>query len=101
MNAAGHYFLNVADFPGSVNGMAAEHHPPRCTQRVGGSAPTKRRDAFFLMGVALEEMMHPADRGRPSLALHCLEKEPFEEGGLRPGGKVLPSLRMDRVASPP
>ena len=53
------------------------------------------------MDVTAEAKIHPAGRRRPSLTLYCLGKKLFEEGGLRPGGKVLPSHRMDRVASGP
>ena len=101
MNAAGHYILNVADFSGSVYGVAAEHFPPRCKKRPGGSAPAERRDALFLSEVTQKEMMRPPGRGRPPLSLNCFQKKPFAEEGLHPGGKILLSLRMDKVASRP
>ena len=101
MGAVGHYILNAADFPGSVNRMVAEHFRSRCTNLPGGSAPAKRCDARLLLEVTPEERTHPAGRGRPPLSLHCLERKPFEEEGLRPGGKVFPFLRVDRVASSP
>ena len=38
--------------------------------------------------------MRPAGKSGPSLILLRLDMKQFEPGGLRPGGEILPSLRL-------
>ena len=45
--------------------------------------------------------MHPAGRGGPSLILSCSETKQCAPGELHPGGKILPSLRLDGTAPEP
>ena len=60
-----------------------------------------RNDALFFMDVTPRAEMRPAGKSGPSLILSCLDMTQFEPGGLQPGGKILPSLRLDGTASEP
>ena len=99
MNAVGHYNLNAADFPDQACVQASGGCANCPGKRVERSTPTSRSDCFYLMDVTSEIKVHPAGRGRPSLTLSCLDTKLVIEGGLHPGGKIPPSLRMDGAKS--
>ena len=101
MNAVGRYILNVADFPDPTCVKASEGRINCHGKRVQNSTSTARSDCFFPMDVTSEIKMYPAGRDGPSPTPSCLETKQVVEGGLHPGGKISPSLRMDGVRSKP
>ena len=60
-----------------------------------------RSDALLFIHVTSRTKMRPTGRGGPSLTLSRLETKQSELGGLRPGGKILPSLQLDGTTSEP
>ena len=58
-----------------------------------------RKDALFFMDVTPATKMRPAGKSGPSLALSRLDVKQFEPVGMHPGGKILPSFRLDGLQS--
>ena len=56
---------------------------------------------IFLYGRHPGNRDAPGGLGRPSLIFSCFETKQFAPGGLRPGGKISPPLRLDGPTSEP
>ena len=58
-----------------------------------------RQNVFFFVDVTPTTTMHSAGEGGPPLTTSYLEMKQFQPIGLRPGGEILPSLRLDDLSS--
>ena len=95
MGPVGHYLLNVVDFPesnGAGMSVARNGGNAKC---VANNKGTARKNVLFFTNVTPMTTMRPAGEGGPPLTLSCLEMEQFEPAGLRPGGEISPSPRLD------
>ena len=95
MSAAGHYLLNVADFPESNSVGKPNRRNKGCAKRAVNDNGVVRNDALSSLDVSPRPKMRLAGKSGPSLILSCLDMKQFEPDGLRPGGEILPSLQLD------
>ena len=95
MSPAGHYLLNVVDFPESTGaGMSDARNGGNARRVVSNKGPV-RNNAFSFMDVTPMTKMHPAGESGPPLTLSRWEMKQFEPVGLHPGGEISPPLRLD------
>ena len=99
MNDVGHYLLRADVFPGSYRAGIPGSRTKCCGRRVVCNTGAVSKEVFFFIDVTPAPKMHPAGKNGPPLTLSCLEMKQFEHGGLRPGGRLLPSLRLDGHAT--
>merc|ERR1711951_45024 len=89
------YLLDVADFPENSPRQLSRGRKFSAMDRRMQKTPLAKNDNLLLIDVNSEIRMHPAGRDGPSLTFS--DMEPLTRFGidLHPGGKGLPSLRMD------
>ena len=101
MNAAGRYLSNMADFPESSSARKYGSCTDGRARRMENHKSLFQNDALFFMDVTPKTQMRPAGkRGLPRI-LSRLDTAQVGMGGVRPGGKILPSLRSDGTTSEP
>ena len=95
VSTVGHYLLDVADFPENSPRQLSRDRKFSAMDRRMQKTPLAKNDNLLLIDVTSEIRMHPAGRDGPSLTFSDMEPSTRFGIDLHPGGKGLPSLRMD------
>ena len=99
MSAVSDYLLNVADFPKSNSAGKSDRRKKRWREACGARCWRGLQRRPLLYGRYPKPEIHPAGKSGPSFILSRLDMTQFEPGGLHPGGKILPPLRLDAPKS--